>query len=75
MWWIGGRRGGDDQRLRPHRNGSGIDERNASAGSGTPAIGAPVTGAALFVPDGSLRPAPAGVVGELAWPVGVGAGM
>ena len=35
------------------------------AGSGVPAIGAPVSGAALFVLDGWLRPAPAGVVGEL----------
>ena len=35
-----------------------------TAGSGVP-IGAPVPGAALFVLDGWLRPAPAGVVGEL----------
>ena len=35
------------------------------AGSGVVPIGAPVPGAALFVLDGWLRPAPAGVVGEL----------
>ncbi|BCO83874.1 hypothetical protein MINTM011_22090 [Mycobacterium paraintracellulare] len=34
-------------------------------GSGTPPIGAPVGGAALFVLDGWLHPVPAGVVGEL----------
>ena len=34
-------------------------------GSGTPSIGAPVSGAALFVLDGWLRAVPAGVVGEL----------
>ncbi|MCB9417790.1 MAG: amino acid adenylation domain-containing protein, partial [Mycolicibacterium sp.] len=34
-------------------------------GSSTPAIGGPVTGAALFVLDGWLCPVPAGVVGEL----------
>ncbi|WP_244168576.1 non-ribosomal peptide synthetase [Mycobacterium malmoense] len=33
--------------------------------SGTPPIGAPVAGAALFVLDGWLRPAATGVVGEL----------
>ncbi|MEB3982900.1 amino acid adenylation domain-containing protein, partial [Mycobacterium sp. 663a-19] len=34
-------------------------------GSGTPPIGFPVPGAALFVLDGWLRPVPEGVVGEL----------
>uniref|UniRef100_UPI0021E52480 non-ribosomal peptide synthetase n=1 Tax=Mycobacterium simulans TaxID=627089 RepID=UPI0021E52480 len=34
-------------------------------GSGTPPIGRPVSGAALFVLDRWLRPVPAGVVGEL----------
>ena len=34
-------------------------------GSGVPPIGAPVSGAALFVLDGWLRAVPAGVVGEL----------
>ncbi|HWR47713.1 MAG TPA: amino acid adenylation domain-containing protein, partial [Pseudonocardiaceae bacterium] len=35
------------------------------SGLGAPPIGAPVSGAALFVLDGWLRPVPAGVVGEL----------
>ena len=36
-----------------------------TAGSGTPPIGSPVSGAALFVLDNWLREVPAGVVGEL----------
>ncbi|WP_141681683.1 non-ribosomal peptide synthetase, partial [Mycobacterium malmoense] len=36
-----------------------------AAGSGTPPIGSPVPGAALFVLDGWLRPVAPGVVGEL----------
>ncbi len=57
---------GDGRRLRPDRD-DGVcgDQRAAYGRLGRGAIGAPVSGAALFVLDGWLRPVPAGVVGEL----------
>ena len=45
-----------------------------TAGSAVVPIGAPVPGAALFVLDGWLHPAPAGVVGEL-YVAGAGVGV
>src|SRR6202007_1935202 len=45
-----------------------------TAGSGVVPIGAPVSGAALFVLDGWLRAVPAGVVGEL-YIAGAGVGV
>ncbi|OHT87963.1 non-ribosomal peptide synthetase [Mycobacteroides saopaulense] len=45
-----------------------------AAGSGTPTIGGPVPGAAMFVLDGWLRPVPVGTVGEL-YVAGLGLGL
>ena len=69
-----GARAGDDQRLRPDRDhGVCGDECTVGAGSGVVPIGSPVSGAALFVLDGWLRPVPPGVVGEL-YVAGAGVG-
>ena len=66
---------GDDQRLRPDRDDGDAVAVSAplAPGSGVAPIGAPVSGAALFVLDGWLRPVPPGVVGEL-YVAGAGVG-
>ncbi|ESV56956.1 thioester reductase domain protein [Mycobacteroides abscessus MAB_082312_2258] len=63
---MGHQRSHDDQRLRSDRGHDLCgDEWAVDPGSGVAPIGSPVPGAALFVLDKWLRPAPEGVVGEL----------